>query len=133
MDPEAARRARQKLIKRDLAEAYTDDEAVPPEWVDLIAAIVDETEELKAKAEDETLSFIAEPDIRKALRRRENADAQLRERVMNLNAKVRRLNLIAPSTRFTRAPLDVEELLRPLFRTKRFIESDASSDGPPRA
>jgi hypothetical protein len=115
----AARRARQKAIASDLTQAYTDEEAAPPEWLDLLTHVRDETKALRTDVREETERFATEPDIRAALARRDRVTASVRERTDALNKTVVRLNLIAPHARFTRAALDVEELLRPLFRTPR--------------
>jgi hypothetical protein len=115
----AARRARQKAITPDLTQAYTDEEAAPPEWLDLLTHVRDETNALRADVQHETERFASEPDIRAALARRERIAASLRQRAGALNKTVSRLNLIAPHSRFTRAPLDVEQLLRSLYRTPR--------------
>jgi hypothetical protein len=119
MDVDAARRARRKAIKDDLAEAYTDEEASPPEWVDLLAQVRADAARLRDEVADETSRFVTEPDIRSALTRRERFASAARERVVKINDKTRRLNLIAPNSRFTRATLDAEELLRPLYRSTR--------------
>jgi len=118
----AARRARQKAFKADLSRAYSDEEAVPPEWLDLLNSIRDETEALRADVDNETKRFATDHDIRAALKRRERFASAARERTTELNRMTARLNLIAPHARFTRAALDAEELLRPLFRTPRNAE-----------
>jgi hypothetical protein len=119
MDTQAARRARQQAIKQDLANAYTDEEACPPEWVDLL----DQTREASRSITDEVIAetsrFASDPDIRTALARRDRFAARTRERIEKVNAQVRRLNLIAPNARFTRGTLDADEILRPLYRTQR--------------
>lgn len=117
LDP--ARRARGKKIQADLAKAYEDDEASPPEWVDLLASVKDATAALEALVAEETERFVSDPDVRRALERRSRVDASVRGRVEEVNAKVRRLNLIAPHARFTRPALDPEVLLRPLYRSSR--------------
>ena len=119
MNTNAARRARQRAITSDLAGAYTDEEASPPEWVDLLNTIRDETTALRADVTDETRRFVGERDIRTALKRRERVEVSLRERTAALNRMISRLNLLAPHARFTRTALDPEELLRPLFRSAR--------------
>jgi hypothetical protein len=119
MDTGAARRARRRAIKRDLTEAYTDEEASPPEWVDLLAQVRDGTAELRELISKETDRFVADPDIRTALTRRDRVASDVRARVVDINRKVARLNLIAPHARFTRAALDADQLLRPLYRSKR--------------
>lgn len=122
MDPQAARRARRKKIKWDLLEAVDDEEACPPEWVDLGAEIRRETDELKALVEREADRFAEEPDIRRALDGRERAAGRIREEAARTNRKIRRLNLLAPLPRFQRPTLDAERLLRPLYRTRRRVE-----------
>ena len=121
MNTEAARRARQKAIKADLAQAYSDDEACPPEWVDLLTEVRERSTALRADIVAETRRFVADPDIRAALERRSRVADEVRTRVAAVNEKVRRLNLIAPHPRFTRAALDADELLRPLFRSGRDV------------
>ncbi|MGH2760020.1 MAG: hypothetical protein ACRDKJ_10725, partial [Actinomycetota bacterium] len=64
------------------------------------------------------------PDIKRALERRSRTADDLRRRVRELNGKVRRLNMLAPQARFTRAPLDADELLRPLYRSSRAENPD---------
>jgi hypothetical protein len=115
----AARRARRKAIKADLTHAYSDDEAAPPEWLDLLNTVNDETGELRRDVARETDRFVTEPDIRAALDRRERFASSARDRIVKVNRTIARLNLIAPHARFTRAALDAEALLRPLFRTPR--------------
>lgn len=119
MDTDAARRARRKAIKEDLAEVYTDEEASPPEWVDLLSQVRDETGQLREEIAAQTNSFVAESDIRSALARRERFVNRARDRVARINEKTRRLNLIVPNARFTRGTLDADELLRPLYRSTR--------------
>jgi hypothetical protein len=119
MDTQAARRARQKQIQMDLAKAYTDEEASPPEWVDLLRRTIDGTLAVAEDVASETTRFVEEPDIRKALSRRDRFAAQARARIDKLNTQTRRLNLIAPNARFTRPTLDADEVLRPLYRTER--------------
>jgi hypothetical protein len=126
MDPDAARRARRKAITADLLQAYEDEEASPPEWLDLMVDIDARIPELRAEAASAVERFRTEPDVRVALRRRERDEQRLRESVTELNTRVRRLNLIAPHDRFHRAGLDAEGLIRPLYRTPRAV-SDASS------
>ena len=119
MSTSSARRARQKSLQSDLTRAYSEEEAVPPEWLDLLDTIRDETKALRADVDDETHRFVSEPDIRGALARRERFEASARSRADALNRMISRLNLIAPHARFTRAALNTDELLRPLFRTPR--------------
>jgi hypothetical protein len=119
MDTDAARRARQNTIKADLAEAFTDEEACPPEWVDLLSRTTTERVAIAETVEKATVAFVNEPDIRRALRDRERLAAKIRERVAKLNADVMRMNLLVPHSRFTRAGLDAEETLRPLFNSRR--------------
>jgi hypothetical protein len=119
MDSDAARRARHKTIKADLAEVYDDDEACPPEWVDLLDRTTSEKRAIRESVEAATLAFASEPDIRRALRNRDVFAERTGERIVTLNALVGRLNLLAPHARFTRAGLDAPETLRPLFRTPR--------------
>ena len=119
MDLHAARKARRNNFKADLANAYTDEEATPPEWVDLGTAISEARTEVRTKIADETAAFIHEPDIRRAIARRERATDDLRRTIDQINRMVSRLNLIAPHQRFTQTALDPDELLRPLYRTAR--------------
>lgn len=119
MDPAAARRARRRKIKVDLLDAFDDEEACPPEWVDLLAEVRAETEDLRDLVRRETDRFAREPDIRRALDRRGHVASAVRERASEINARIRRLNLLAPLARFQRATLDLEALLRPLYRTRR--------------
>jgi hypothetical protein len=118
VDADAARRARRSALK-PLDQVYTDEEASPPEWVDLLADIRESSAKLKDDVVAEVEAYVTEPDIRKALARRERFATRARDQVAGTNVKVNRLNLIAPSSRFTRATLDAEELLRPLFRAER--------------
>ena len=119
MNTDSARRARRKAIKTDLASAYTDEEAAPPEWLDLFNTVRDETASIRADIERETKGFVTEPDIRVALARRERTAAAMRGRVEKLNGTIKRLNLISPHARFTRAALRADEVLRPLYRAAR--------------
>lgn len=119
MDVQAERRARQKSIKADLTQAYSDEEACPPEWVDLIARVRREASAAQAEIAEETRRFVQDPDIRRALGRRDSVTVQLRDRIEHINRQIRRLNAIAPHPRFTRAVLDVDEALRPLYRSRR--------------
>lgn len=119
MDTHAARKARRQTYKANLADAYTDEEATPPEWVDLATAVTDESKTIPSKIAVEVDAFVSEPDIRRAIARRERAATALREQIAGVNRMVGRLNLVAPHQRFTKAPLDADELLRPLFRTAR--------------
>lgn len=119
MDTQAARRARRKEIQADLAKAYTDEEASPPEWVDLLSRTREASLSIADDVAEETARFVTEPDIRVALARRERFVTKTRERIEKLNDQVRRLNLIAPNPRFGRATLDADEVLRPLFRAER--------------
>jgi hypothetical protein len=119
MDTDAQRRARQRAIKDDLTQAYVDEEASPPEWVDLLARVRTQTTELTEAVAQHVTSFVAEPDIRAALARREAAAKRIRSETEKLNRMIARLNLIAPHTRFMRAAVDSDELLRPLFRSER--------------
>jgi hypothetical protein len=119
MDVDAARRARRQAIKQDLAEAYTDEEASPPEWVDLLTRIRDETRTLRDEVDTDTERFVSEPDIRVALARRDRFASRARERIAKINERTRRLNLIAPNARFTRGTIDADEILRPLYRSTR--------------
>lgn len=134
MDTEAARRARRIAIKHSLLDAYDDEEACPPEWVDITAEVRERTEALRARLADETQRFVAHPDVRVALRRRGRITRHTIEEVAKLNEKIRRLNLIAPNSRFTRAALDADELLRPLYRSPRkaggAMPSEPSARGP---
>lgn len=119
MDTQAAARARRRAIKEDLSEAYTEEEACPPEWVDLLAIIRSEAASLRDDISAETRFFVEVADIRTALTRRERVSTQLRVRAEELNTHIRRLNDIAPHPRFTRAMLDIDEALRPLYRSRR--------------
>jgi len=119
MDTHAARQARRKALKEDLREAYDDDEATPPEWLDLATAVTERAQKIRARITAETDAFVTEPDIRRAIARRERATTDLREQIVQMNRMVSRLNLIAPLPRFTKSPLDPDEALRPLFRTAR--------------
>ena len=119
MDTHAARKARRQTFKANLAEAYTDEEATPPEWVDLRAAITDEAKTIRTKIDEETEAFVNEADIRRAIERRMRAEIALRDAIASVNKMVARLNLIAPHQRFTKTTLDADELLRPLFRSPR--------------
>jgi hypothetical protein len=62
----AARRARQKAFKSDLTRAYSDEEASPPEWLDLLNSIRGDTKALRIDIDGETKRFVAESDIRAA-------------------------------------------------------------------
>ena len=119
MDAQAARRARQKTIQADLAQAYADEEACPPEWVDLLDRVRERTGAIRETVQYEAARFVTEPDIRRALSQRERVDSRLREQIAKVNEETRRLNLIAPNWRFQRATLDPEEILKPLFRAER--------------
>ena len=119
MDLAAARRARQQALKADLTQAYSDEEASPPEWLDLFTRVRDERAAVMQEIDRETERFVDDVDIRTALARRDRAAQTLRERIAALNRMIRRLNLIAPHARFTRAALDPDEALRPLFRSQR--------------
>ena len=119
MDTDAARRARRKSIKADLTQAYTDEEAAPPEWVDLLIRVREATEAIVAEAAGATKAFVTQTDIRAALRDREKSAERLRTQSARVNELIARLNLIAPHERFTRAHLDVDALLRPLFHSQR--------------
>jgi hypothetical protein len=119
MDPAAARRARRAAIKADLTEAYTDEEASPPDWVDLLAAVRHDVAQLKDTITAESERFVSEPDIKVALARRERVTATIRKQVAQYNEKVRRLNLIVPHARFTRRALDADEVVRSLYTSRR--------------
>ena len=119
MDVQAAAKARRRAIKEDLAQAYTDEEACPPEWVDLMARIREQAASLRDDISAETRFFVEVADIREALARRERVGTTLRTRTEELNRAIRRLNEIAPHPRFMRAVLDVDEALRPLYRSRR--------------
>jgi hypothetical protein len=119
MDRDAARKARRNSYKSNLAEAYTDEEANPPEWLDLANTIATAKAELRAKIHLETDAFVNEPDIRRAIARRDRANTDLMRSIEAINKMVTRLNLIAPHQRFTQTALDADELLRPLFRSAR--------------
>lgn len=119
MDTDAQRSARRRAIKADLAEAYDDDEASPPEWVDLLERSRRERSAIADGVVEATDAFSQEPDIRRALADREGFATATRERINHFNKIVARLNLLAPHPRFTRMGLDPEETLRPLFRTRR--------------
>ena len=119
MDPEAERRARAKRMVSDLARATTDEEACPPEWTDIGIEVRQRTAKLRESVEAEADLFASTPDVRVALARRERMAEGLRREVAYINAKVRRLNMIAPLPRFQRPEIDEEEILRPLYRTRR--------------
>ncbi len=119
MDAQAARRARQKTIQADLVYASTDEEACPPEWVDLLDRTREASRTIKDSVQYEAARFVSEPDIRRALAQRERFDAHVRAQVAKVNEQIRRLNLIAPNGRFQRGPLDADDILRPLFRAQR--------------
>ena len=119
MNSGAARRARQKAIQADLTKAYSDEEAAPPEWLDLFNTVRDETASVREAVAAETERFVSETDIRAALARRDRFARATGERVEAVNRTIKRLNLIAPHARFTRAALNVDEVLRPLFRAAR--------------
>ncbi len=119
MDTHAARRARRKAIKADLTQAYTDEEATPPEWLDLLSDVRASSLQLRRTIVEETRRFIDEPDIKRALGRRDRVSDEVRRRTRDINAKIKRLNMLAPQARFTRTPLDADELLRPLYRSSR--------------
>lgn len=119
MDPSAAGRARRKQIRDNLTQVYTDEEASPPEWLDLFTQVKEATAALSDRISKETEHFTGDPDIRAALARRERTAQDVRRRVDELNAKIRRLNLLAPHARFTRPALDADRILRPLFRSER--------------
>jgi hypothetical protein len=123
VDLRAARNARRKAIKADLTQAYDDEEASPPEWVDLHSRAREASAKIVDEVRAETAAFVEDPDIRTALARRTRAESRLRTRIEEHNRLVRRLNLIAPSARFTRPALDADEVLRPLFRAKRPADS----------
>ena len=103
----------------DLAYVTTDEEACPPEWVDLLMQVRDQTGSLREEIEAETKRFVTDPDIRTALARRERFASRAHERIAKINDRTRRLNLIAPNARFTRGTLDADEILRPLYRCVR--------------
>src|SRR5262245_24465875 len=119
MNAQAARRARQQAIKADLAHAYTDEEASPPEWVDLVDTTREASRTIRESVQYEAARFVSEPDIRRALAHRERVDAALRAQIHKVNEQIRRLNLIAPNGRFQRGTLDADEVLRPLYRAER--------------
>jgi len=119
MDAYAARQARRKALKADLAEAYDDEEATPPEWLDLASAVTEHSQAIRSRIAVETDAFVREPDIRRAIARRERAASDLRDQIRAVNRMVSRLNLIAPLPRFSRTIMDPDEALRPLFRTAR--------------
>lgn len=119
MDTHARRRARQKAIKANLAEAYTDEEASPPEWVDLLDRVREGSRRIKDEIAEETARFVDEPDIKIALLRRDRVAKRIRDEIDVLNKAISRLNLIAPNARFTRPALHSAELLRPLYHSTR--------------
>lgn len=131
MDTDAARRARRKTIKADLAEVYDDEEACPPEWLELLDRTRAEKDAIRRDVEAATARFVSEPDIRRALAERERFTERTRARVTEVNALVRRLNLLAPHPRFTRAGLDADETLRPLFRSRRAAAESATGTSVP--
>lgn len=122
MDVHAARTARRKAIQADLAKAYTDEEACPPEWVDLLTRTDETSRAIKDEIAAEVARFADEPDIRVALTRRERFVERTRDRIATLNSQILRLNLIAPNARFTRGTLDVNDALKPLFRSERPVK-----------
>ncbi len=119
MDREAARRGLRQTFKADLADAYTEEEAEPPEWLDLRTAIADAKKKLRDRIGTETAAFVDEPDIRRALARRERATTELRTSIEGVNGMIRRLNFVVPLKRFGQPGIDADELLRPLYRTPR--------------
>jgi hypothetical protein len=119
MDPEAARRARRRQIKADLTQATTDDEASPPEWVDLLMQISEGIASVNDLVEAAVARFVDEEDIRRALKARDRDAERLRACVREVNRKVQRLNLVAPLARFHRRELDAEAVLKPLLRARR--------------
>lgn len=123
MDVEAARRARRKKLKDDLLEAFDDDEASPPEFVDLAIEIDGRIARLRERVPEAVEQFVADPDIRTALRGRERAEADIRREAHAINEKVKRLNFIAPHDRFQRAPLDADTLVRPLYKARRVMRA----------
>ena len=129
MDVEASRRARRKKIARDLRHAMTDEEACPPEWVDLQIRIERKTAGLLDLIDAETRRFVSEHDIRAALRRREGVRASVAGIVDEINAAVRRLNLLAPLPRFQRKELDAVKVVRPLYRARRSPDAYESNTG----
>ncbi len=102
-----------------MSQAYTDEEASPPEWVDLLSRVREAKKNLVAEAGRATETFVMDRDIKRALRQREKAAERLRTQATALNQMIARLNLLAPHTRFTRASVDAGELLRPLFHSRR--------------
>src|SRR5688572_15944619 len=129
MDTHAARRARRNAFKADLTDAYTDEEATPPEWLDLFTDVREAAAELRKRIAEETKRFVEETDIRNALARRNRAADHVRQRAHEINTLIKRLNLLAPQARFTRPALNADELLRPLYRSSRTIERDAPNGG----
>jgi len=113
------RRARRRSFEQDLARATTDEEACPPEWTDILIEVRRGAADLRELVSRETDRFAREPDVRVALARRERVASEVRARVGQVNERIRRLNLIAPLPRFQRGPLDPDDLLLPLFRTRR--------------
>lgn len=107
-------------LKR-LDQVYTDEEACPPEWAELMLRIDETTQNLREAISQATRRFVHEPDVRIALQNRERADKELRARGEAVNHAVARLNLISPLPRFQRNCLDIDELLKPLYRTRRQI------------
>jgi hypothetical protein len=119
MDTEAARRARRQRIKWDLLQAFSDEEACPPDWLDTLVEVDAELGSVRERVTRETERFVTDPDIKRALRRRERVSGELQDHAKRVNTKIRRLNLIVPLPRFQRTPLDPEELVRPLFQARR--------------
>lgn len=107
------------MLKHDLTEAYTDEEACPPEWVDILTHVRAFTSSLRDAVADEVKRFVREPDIRRALSRRERFSTETRKRVEEMNVRIRRLNLIAPNPRFNRSTIDASAELAPLYRVPR--------------
>lgn len=132
MDTHAARRARRKEIQADLAKAYTDEEACPPEWVELLERTQTEGAAVKQEIRSAAEAFVHEPDIKVALAQRERSAERLRGRIERLNGLIRRLNLIAPNGRFTRGTFDGDELLRPLYRSERSTRRSPGDQSPER-
>jgi len=129
MDTHAARRARRNAFKADLTDAYTDEEATPPEWLDLFTDVREASATLRHRIAEETKGFVEDSDIRTALARRDRTADHVRQRAREINTLIKRLNLLAPHARFTRAALNADELLRPLFRSSRTIERGAPNGG----
>lgn len=107
------------MKQTDLDRATTDDEACPPEWADILTKVNSEIALIKADIKAEITRYVDEPDVRLALRRRDQITQSIKSRIDKINSSIRRLNLIAPVARIQRSPIDGEDLLKQLYRTRR--------------